>query len=311
MKIRTDYVSNSSSSSFVLAQNEMFEFFNITKADIMDAIIEAYGRKTYESEVASVAKSVAEHPEWHDDDIKFGSFGPIWVYDLWDKADRREAIERWSGLLKEWDANNCHYVKTTNKGGKDVGLGANTISKFNSIVEGVADIMDVSRWDLRELSASAKCKLERFVRRHEKDPKTGMYGHYEPMPEYVGEFLRDLRDEAGIMSNLDVLKSKVARFFVHADDNQMPYGESDNPDEKFDTESYTYDRMCEVLLRNLVKLGKVNPNDPKFLEFMTIDDKYLSDGDKKRGEIYDFLNGKFLTWKDLKAATMTWNMHEG
>ena len=111
MKIRTDYVSNSSSSSFVLAQNEIFEFFNITKRDIMDALLEAYGRSSYNEEVASVAKSVAEHPEWHEDDIKFGSFGPIWVYDLLDKSDRWEAIERWGGLLKEWDATNCHYEK--------------------------------------------------------------------------------------------------------------------------------------------------------------------------------------------------------
>ena len=309
MKIRTDYVSNSSSSSFVIAQNEMFEFFKTTKQDIMDAIIEAYGKKNYESEMAAVAKSVAEHPEWHEDDIKFGSFGPIWVYDLWDKDDRKEAIERWGGLLKEWDANNCHYVKDPE--GKVVGFGTNIISKFYNIIEGVADIMDVSRWDLREWSESAKCKVDRFIRSNERDPKTGVFGHYEPMPDYVGEFIRSLRTEAGIMTNLDVIKSKVARFFVHADDNQMPYGESNDPCEKFDTESYTYDRMCEVLLRNLVKLGKVNPNDPKFLEMMKIDDKYLSDGDKKRGEIYDFLNGKSLTWMDLKAATMTWNMHEG
>ena len=309
MKIRTDYVSNSSSSSFVLAQNEMFEFFNTTKQDIMDAIIEAYDRKCYESEMAAVAKSVAEEPEWHEDDLKFGSFGPIWVYDLRDKTDRKEAIERWGGLLKEWDANNCHYVLNGKK--KDVGFGTNTISKFNSILEGVADIMDISRWDLRELSESAKCKVSRFIRSNKRDPKTGAFGHYEPMPEYVGEFLRSLRAEAGIMTNLDVIKSKTARFFVHADDNQMPYGEPSDPDEKFDSESYSYDRMCEVLLRNLVKLGKVNPNDPKFLEFMKIDDKYLSDGDRKRGEIYDFLNGKSLTWRDLKAATMTWNMHEG
>ena len=309
MKIRTDYVSNSSSSSFVLGQNEMFEFFNTTKTDIMDALIEAYGRKNYESEVASVAKSIAEHPDWHEDDIKFGSFGPIWVYDLWDKNDRREAIERWGGLLKEWDANHCHFVNDPE--GKVVRIGANTISKFNSIVDGVADIMDISRWDLRELSSSAKCKLERFIRSNERDPKTGVFGHYEPMPEYVGEFLRSLRTEAGIMTNLDVLKSKVARFFVHADDNQLPYGESSDPDEKFDTESYSYDRMCEVLLRNMVKLGKINPNDPKFLEFMKIDDKYLSASDKKLGVIYDFFNGKFLTWRDLKDITMTWNMHEG
>ena len=24
-----------------------------------------------------------------------------------------------------------------------------------------------------------------------------------------------------------------------------------------------------------------------------------------------FINGKFPTWRDLKAAALTWNMHEG
>lgn len=310
MKIRTDYVSNSSSSSFVLAQNELFEFFNITKADIMDAIIEAYGRKSYNEEVKSVARSVAKQPEWHEDEIKFGSFGPIWVYDLWDKDDKKEAIERWGRLLGEWDANNCHYV-CNGKKKEEVLFGTNAISKFNNIIDGVSDILDVSRWELRESSKSAKCKVDRFIRSNKRDPKTGEFGHYEPMPDYVGKFLRDLRTEAGIMTNLDVIKSKVARFFVHADDNQMPYGDSIDQTEEFDTESWTFDRLCEVLLRNLVNLGKVNPNDPKFLEFMKIDDKYLSEKDKMRGEIYDFLNGKRITWRDLKEATMTWNMHEG
>lgn len=310
MKIRTDYVSNSSSSSFVLAQNELFKFFDITKADIMDALLEAYGRTSYNEEVASIAKSISEHPEWHEDEIRFGSFGPIWVYDLWDKDDKKEAIERWGGLLKEWDAINCHFVKDR-KGRKNVVFGSNNIYRFNNIMEDVSDLMEVSRWDLRELSASAKCKVDRFIRSSQQNVKTGEFGHYEPMPAYVGEFFKNLRAEAGIMTNLDAVKAKVARFFVHADDNQLPYGESEDPNKKFDTEAYTFDRICEILLANLVKSGRVKPDDPKFLEYMTVDDKYLSDDDKKRGEIYGFQNGKFPTWRDLKSIALTWNMHEG
>ena len=287
MKIRTDYVSNSSSSSFVLAQNELFEFFDITKVDIMDALLEAYGRSYYDEEVASVMKSVAEHPEWHEDDIKFGSFGPIWVYDLWDKDDRKEAIERWGGLLKGWDANNCHYVNDQN-GGKDVALGNDNLSKFNNIINEVSAIMNTSRWNLLELSTSAKYKVDRFILTKERNEKTGEFGYYELMPEYVGKFLRGLRAEAGIMTNLDVIKAKVARFFVHADNNQLTYGDSSDINEKFDTEAYTFDRICEILLVNLIKSGRIKPDDPKFLEFMTIDDEYLSDEDKKHGEIYDF-----------------------
>lgn len=310
MKIRTDYVSNSSSSSFVLAQNELFEFFNITRVDIMDALVEAYGRSYYDDEVSSVMKSAAEHPEWHEDDIKFGSFGPIWVYDLWDKDNRKEAIERWGGLLKGWDANNCHYVKGKN-GKKDVAFGNDNISKFNNVINEVSAIMNTSRWNLLKLSTPEKYKVDRFIRTKEPNEKTGEFGYYELMPEYVGEFLRGLRAEAGIMTNLDVIKAKTARFFVHADDNQLTYGDSSDTNEKFHTEAYTFDRICEILLANLVKNGRIKPDDPKFLEFMTINDRYLSDEDKKRGEIYDFINGKFPTWMDLKATALTWNMHEG
>lgn len=315
MKVRTDYVSNSSSSSFVLAQNELFEFFKITKADIMDALLDAYGRDSYNAEVASIAKSISEHPEWHEDDIRFGSFGPIWVYDLWNKDDRREAIERWGGLLKEWDANNCHFVQHGKK--REVYVDSDEIHKFNSVIDNAADLLEMSKWDLRELSANPGCKIDRFIPSNERDPNTDLYGHHEPIPKHWGDFIHDLRKSAGIMTNLDAVKAKVARFFVHADDNQLPYGEElpygAEPDsnKKFDTEAYTFDRICEIILAHLVKSGRVKPDDPKFLEFMTVDDRYLSKGEKSLGQIYDFLNGMFPTWRDLKAAALTWNMHEG
>ena len=52
MKVRNDYVSNSSSSSFILAEHKMFQFFNITKQDILDALIDSYGKEAYEHAVA-------------------------------------------------------------------------------------------------------------------------------------------------------------------------------------------------------------------------------------------------------------------
>lgn len=63
MKIRNDYVSNSSSSSFIIGENEIFNNFNITKQDILDALIDAYGVANYEQAVENCKKSCDEHSD--------------------------------------------------------------------------------------------------------------------------------------------------------------------------------------------------------------------------------------------------------
>ena len=110
MKIRSDYVSNSSSSSFVIANCELIEHFNITKQDILDALIDTYGRDDYERNAKQREEYAKKHPEYHKKELKYGHFGPFWVYDLSIPSEKKEAVARWRSLLKNWNATNCKRV---------------------------------------------------------------------------------------------------------------------------------------------------------------------------------------------------------
>lgn len=304
MKIRNDYVSNSSSSSFIIGENEIFNNFNITKQDILDALIDAYGVANYEQAVENCKKSCDEHSDYYAKNIKYKDYGPIYIYDLTDENERNQAIDMWGDLLDDWTSTNTHFAPDGH-----VQLGAEKTQKFEKIINNIAEIYGTFEWDIiAYIRGQRKDLPKKFIRSNEKDPTTGMYGHYEPLDVHVIEAIKDMKKQVGYMTNLDVLKCDIARFFVHADDNELPcWGD----DKEYSSESFTYDRVCEIIYNYLVKKGKIKPDDPSFMEQMRIDDDYLSSWDKENGYLWDFANGKNLTYKDLRYATLTQCMHEG
>ena len=328
MKIRQDYVSNSSSSSFVLANMELFNHFDITKDDILNALVDAYGVEAYKNAKTRIMKSVKEHPDWYKDDLKWNKFGPFWVYDLSIPEEKKEATARWGRLLKSWNATNCMHAIQRN-GKKIVVLDSCAAQDYDEAMESIAKVYDISRFSLDDVAAGGTAKrCCRFIRTEDKDPKTGLYGYYEPISSELVSVVRDIRKVSGVMNNLEAVKSKCARFFVHADDNELCTGlmcemgktetvwDMDAKDfvpanGTWETESCTYDRVCEVVLKYLVKTGKVKLDEPSFLEKMKVDEKYLSDKDKEEGRIYDFYNNRRFSWQDVKHQSMTWRMHEG
>ena len=56
MKIRTGFVSNSSSSSFIIKDNEVFDYFKITKEDIDAAILDLVNKDEVEKQYNSSLK---------------------------------------------------------------------------------------------------------------------------------------------------------------------------------------------------------------------------------------------------------------
>ena len=305
MKIRTDFVSNSSSSSSIIGYSEIFAYFHITKHDILDALIDAYGVEAYGKDVEHFRQSCDNHPDFYAKNIKYNDYGPIYVYDLSDENDRNHAIDMWGELLSDWTSTNTHFGED----GK-VHLGADNVRRFENIVENIAKIHGAYEWSIMSYILGETTEVpKKFIRSDEKDPETGNYGHYEPLDQNLIETIRDLKEKVGYMTNLDVLKCDLARFFIHADDNKLPcHG---HKDEHYHSEEGTYDRVCEIIYNYLVKKGKINPDDPAFMEQMRIDDKYLSAWDKENGCLWDFVNGRNLTYKDLRYSTLTQCMHEG
>ena len=112
MKIRSDFVSNSSSSSFILSDMDVFKHFNITKQDIMDALVDAYGKERFEQYISDRKKRSLdpEWSKWYSKNRKWNQWGPIYVFDLHDESDNAAAREMFGSLLKDWDANNCHVI---------------------------------------------------------------------------------------------------------------------------------------------------------------------------------------------------------
>ena len=331
MKTRSDFVSNSSSSSFILKDVGFFKYFGITKQDIDDALADLCGGRkalaeqlddeiTKCEEVLAKAKIEAGLSITTNDNLKFTieyqsnrlrelkTKGlSIWyIYDMTDKKDRQ-------ACFKEWDD---HFASlfAPEEGEYEMWNKFEEMLRWKCNFYNVLKVINGKDKTLKESKYNRK--IDKYI--------------YRTVPGGA-EFIKRVRKNLGIKTMKEVLHDKDSTFMFHFGDNDIyeingmtELGRADENkyntekenekirNSKYESESYSAKRFFEILIRYFVERGKVDLSDPGLLDYWKINEK--DDWYKKNhpGKKY-YLDGTTATWKDIYNDMLKCNaiMHEG
>jgi len=300
MKIRSDFVSNSSSSSFIIGNDDWIDFFGVTKQDMVDAVVE-------------LSKNRLVHGR------------DFWVYDLFDRKDKKAAVKEWGGLLEGWQSSRLVMPKD---GKPRYDMFA--LSNFEDLCSGLRECYGLTYGFEGDLDGA------NMFERGAKRGKGKTPGAYVPIPDFVKKTVEEARARVGAVSNLDVLKYKFSRFLFHFADNEIgavdgmyaenldwakeyeakPKAERSEWGDKaakearkykFKSESCGVERFFEILYRYFVKKGKIKPRSRKFLA-----EAYgLDKESKEKSAKYDTRDGRTFGYMDMYDSVFTACMHEG
>lgn len=243
MKTREGYVSNSSSSSFIVEAFDGIE--SLTGDDWRGMLRELY--KDYDKAVERHRRHVLENgfEDWAY---------PFCAFDL--RTERAEAEKELHEQLDGWIASNSRLVD-----GKiercDFDVEEDWRDFCDSVSEEIEERMLESHEDAHVwLSAETRDGIRNEYNRVIVWDK-GREATELPVDEEYLKRLEEKWDSLGVCTNADVLASDRACFAVHFDENEYCgiVGVCDN--DGWETEPYTYDRLCEIFGKWLASHGKV------------------------------------------------------
>ena len=331
MKTRSDFVSNSSSSSFILKDVGFFKYFGITKQDIDDALADLCGGRkalaeqlddeiTKCEEVLAKAKIEAGLSITTNDNLKFTieyqsnrlrelkTKGlSIWyIYDMTDKKDRQ-------ACFKEWDD---HFASlfAPEEGEYEMWNKFEEMLRWKCNFYNVLKVINGKDKTLKESKYNRK--IDKYI--------------YRTVPGGA-EFIKRVKKNLGVKTMKEVLHDKDCTLMLHFGDNNIyeingmaePGWADENEyntekenekirNSKYESESHSVKRFFEILIGYFVERGKVDLSDPGLLDYWKINEK---DGWYKKnhpGKKY-YLDGTTATWKDVDNDMLKCNaiMHEG
>lgn len=258
MKLRTDYVSNSSSSSFILAgdKKSFVSKFKLKKQDFIDAIIDLSGGKELYDEYVAKHKSKTWHGSWFE------------VYDKKVAKDMKYINSNATNYLKDWYNGITYYDKIHQTFRKDHG---HNLSKYMKVYDALREAYNLP-WS------------------YDFEAKTNYSSHYDSktnrfimkaVPKHIDKTVRELHDLYGVMSNYDTLMCNFARFLFHFGDNDIynldgiivaskndelyenpvsDWEKLHNEEVKqslYETKSHSIQRVCEVLFNWFKSHGRL------------------------------------------------------
>lgn len=261
MKVRTDYVSNSSSSSFIIANSKMLEKFKIGKQDFIDAFKALLPEK--------------EHKNFR-------------VYDMHQKRDVK-ALENIKGCLQGWCCSESYVDKNTGQ----LTNGDFAFEKWSAFRDVFQDVFDIYCYG----DYNNDDDYEHHIWKYDKKDGHCIESKTVPAPKWAIKLIRKIRKELGALDNWEAAHRPETRFVIHFDDNvlwelegcqtrgkyeklETPWGgnkgltkyqREKNKEIKISTwnsEGWSLDRVCEILMRYWVKIGRIDPKDPIFTELL-------------------------------------------